>query len=369
MSEAIDGGRAGARVSLVPGAVQAVTVDGATFRVPFSACRLELGGASERMWFCRSPDRSVTIFSEAPGFADALSRAASRELGGEIERIRGAQRSAARSAALGWLLGLGIVAALLLAGFFAVRALGSGAVLALPTSVDRQLGELAIDNMTLEGEVVHDPVLTAAVDEIVARLGEHAEGEFAFDVRVVDAPVLNAFALPGGPIVVYTGLLRAATSPEQVAGVLAHEMAHVTRRHGMQRVAQSLGVVAAAQLFFGDVSGVAAIALSVLQEGAINSYSREHEHEADMTGVAMLHAAHIDPEGLASFFALLEAREGDTPAAIAWLGTHPQLASRVREVREKARTLGSSQVRPFSFDFAEVKRAAGGDGAAQAEGK
>jgi predicted Zn-dependent protease len=187
---------------------------------------------------------------------------------------------------------------------------------------------------------------------------------FSFHLKVVDAPIVNAYALPGGHMVVYTGLLKAADSPAQVAGVLAHEMSHVTRRHGMQRIAQSLGVIAAIQLVFGDVSGVAAVAVELLREGAINSYSREHEHEADMDGVKTLARAGADPKALAEFFAILQKREGDLPAALSWLGTHPNLSQRIADVKAAAAKEKVVQGAPLVADWQEVLRSLGkaGDG-------
>ncbi len=359
MSSVIEGGRAGARVTVEHAAVRAVTGDGAVFLVPYGACKLELGGASQRMWFCRTLDRSVTIFCEAPGFGQALRASGSRELGAQLEAISEQERKSTRGLWLWVGLGCGMLAAFVFALYLAFSALGKGVIGLVPTSVDEQIGTLALEHMPLEGSVSTDPVLTGAIEEMIARLSAQTDKSYEFSVRVVDAPVLNAFALPGGPIVVYTGLLRAAETPEQVAGVLAHEISHVTRRHGMQRIVQSLGVVAVVQLLFGDVSGVAAVAVQLLREGAINSYSRDHEREADMEGVKLLHEARVDPDGLAQFFALLETKQGKFPAAIAWLGTHPELATRVRDVRARKNELGSMQPVSFKFDWREVQRHAG----------
>ncbi len=80
-------------------------------------------------------------------------------------------------------------------------------------------------------------------------------------------------------MVVYAGLIRAARHRNSWPAYWRTEMAHVTRRHGMRRIAQLIGIVAGIQLLFGDVSGLAAVAVQVLQEGAVNSYSREQEHE------------------------------------------------------------------------------------------
>ena len=355
-SAVLEGGRAGARLSVRPDGVHATTAEGATFHLPYAQCQLELGGASGRMWFCRSPDRSLTLFSESRGFAEALRARSGGALGPALARIEGAARASSRRTALGWLVCLAVLAVIVLGGYYGVRGAGSAAIDFVPRAVDVQLGKLASEHLPTEGRPVDDPVVTGAVREVVDRLAAHTTRDFSFQVRVLEAPLVNAFALPGGYIVVYTGLVRAAESPEQLAGVLAHEMAHVTLRHGMRRIAQSVGVVAAIQLLLGDVSGLAAVAVELLREGALNSYSREQESEADSSGVRVLAAAGVDPRALADFFALLQRREPGLPAVIGWLGTHPDLGARVESVRREAARTKIVAPHPFSLRWAEVQQ-------------
>jgi len=358
-SAQIEGGRAGATVSLAAGAVVAVTPEGQFFRVPFADCQLEHGGASGRMWFCRTRDRAVTIFTEAPGFVEALSMAARRELGPELDRLLGLESASKRRGLWMWLVALSCIALLGVGGYLGLKQAGRASIKLLPRSVDKQLGDLARDNMNLGGPVLNDAVLTGAIDEMVRRLAKQGGQGFEFHVQVVDAPTVNAFALPGGAIVVYTGLLRSAQSPEQVAGVLAHEIAHVTRRHGMERIAQSVGLIACVQLLFGDVSGLAAVAVQVLQEGAINSYGRDQEHQADMDGVKTLARAGIDPGALADFFVILKKEEAGSINLPAFLATHPDLERRIHDVRSAARTSGFSRAKPFALSWPDVQKHAG----------
>jgi predicted Zn-dependent protease len=356
-STEVEGGRSGAEISFTNNAVIATTPEGQLFSVPFARAELELGGASGRMWFCRAPERKVTIFSEAPGFAEALKEAGARDLGTKVERLSERARRGTRRRLL---IGAGAAAALalLLAGaLLGLRHAGRISVQALPESIDKQVGALALEHVELGGPVSSDEVMQRAVRVAVARLDGALPGAFEFSPRVVESEAVNAFALPGGPIVVYTGLLREAESAEQLAGVLAHEMAHVTRRHGLERIAQSLGVVAAIQLLFGDVSGVMAVAVEVLRAGAVNSYSREQEHEADMDAVARMRKAGLDPGALADFFELLAKKEGQLPSVLRWLGTHPDLAQRVEDVRAKG--AGAPIARePLNVDWPEVQRRA-----------
>jgi predicted Zn-dependent protease len=364
-SAEVEGGRSGAEISFTSHAVVATTPEGQLFSVPFSRAELERGGASGRMWFCRAPERKLTIFSEAPGFAEALREAGRRELGNKLDSLVVEARRATRRR---WLIALGVSAglALLVLGLtLGLRQAGQVAVQALPEAIDKQLGVLALEHMDLGGPTSSDEVLQRAVRVALGRLERADPGPFEFSPRVVESATVNAFALPGGQIVVYTGLLREAESAEQLAGVLAHEMAHVTRRHGMQRIAQSLGVVAAVQLLFGDVSGVMAVAVELLREGAINSYSREQEHEADMDGVERMRWAGLDPRALADFFELLGKKEGQLPSVLRWLGTHPDLAQRVKDVRARAARGPAVARQPLNIDWPEVQRRAGKGAAGQ----
>jgi Zn-dependent protease with chaperone function len=354
----LEGGRSGASIALSGSAVEATTPEGQGFSVAFTEAELSLGGASGRMWFCRSRDRATTIFSEALGFADALRRTGQRDLVERLDAIETARRHGLRRY-LGLLgAGLLLLAGLVFGGLLLTRHAGGLALRALPLEADKQVGKLAIENMDLGGSKVRDKVLEDAVKVVLTRLSKAQGSSFRFEPRVVDSDKVNAFALPGGPIVVYTGLLREAESPEEFAGVLAHEMAHVTRRHGMQRIGQSLGVVALIQLLFGDVSGVMAVAVELLRAGTINSYGRDQEREADLDAVDRMRAAGLSPAALADFFARLQKEEGSLTIP-AWLGDHPDLEERVRAVRARAKALGSVTPKPLGLDWEEVRRHAG----------
>ena len=354
----LEGGRSGARLALTDHAVEATTPDGQQFSVPYAELELTLGGASGKMWFCRSRDRETTLFSEAAGFASALRQVGQRELLARLDAIDGERQHAQRRYLALLLTGALVLAGLVLGGFLLTRHAGGLALRALPIEADKQVGKLAIENMDVGGARMRDRVLEDAVKAVLARLSKAQASRFQFEPRVVDSSQVNAFALPGGPIVIYTGLLREAESADEFAGVLAHEMAHVTRRHGMQRIGQSLGVVALIQLLFGDVSGVMAVAVELLRAGTINSYGRDQEREADLDAVDRMRAAQLRPAALADFFERLRREQGSVTIP-AWLGDHPDLEERVRAVRKRAEALGKPQPKAFDFDWQEVRRHAG----------
>jgi predicted Zn-dependent protease len=191
---------------------------------------------------------------------------------------------------------------------------------------------------------------------MVTRLEPHSELEgLDFEVRVIDSPTVNAFCLPGGKMVVYTGLLRKAKNAEQVAGVLSHEMAHAIKRHGLQRLTESLGVVVAIEMMIGDVGGLVALGVELGKSAALTSYSRESETEADIVGARMMHAAGLDPEALAEFFEMLDKEGHDLPEAVAWLSTHPQHGVRVASIREERAGLGKQDYQPLAIDWDAVQ--------------
>ncbi len=136
-------------------------------------------------------------------------------------------------------------------------------------------------------------------------------------------------------------MLLAADSPEEVLGVLAHELAHVTRQHGVRGIVQGLGLYATVSLFLGDVSGVAAILVNNAPFLLTQKFSRDHEREADEVGFRSLEAAGIDPRGMISFFEKLRQEEAKLKAqvpggaaldALGFLSTHPATAERARHL-------------------------------------
>ena len=352
--DSIEGGRAGAEISIDTQSVVAKLQDGQRFSLRFQQLELEIGGASGRMVFCRNEDRSLTIFSEAKGFLSTLEHSGDLLTNQKVQQVKKSSRSNRRKSRRSILLGL-VVIALLGWGIFELVVYGArAAVTALPISVDQQIGEFAMDSMELQGPILKDEVVTAAIKSMIDRLQPHTSIRgFRYEVTIVEADIMNAFALPGGYLVVYTGLIRKADRPEQVAGVLAHEIAHVTKRHGLQRIGQTIGISGLAGLFAGDIGGLAVLA-ELLEFSTINKYSRDHETEADLEGVRMLLAAEIDPQGLAEFFEIMQHEQGGFPEALKWISTHPDHDSRINDINETLQASGNVSFKPISIDWQDV---------------
>ncbi len=355
-TDTLPDGRAGGEVELLPAGIAIRCPAGESFVIPYRECQVEMGGYHGKMIFCRNPDRSLTIFSGDPKFRRDLSLAAAGTLDeqlkmGHRQRRRESRRSMFYAAAF-----LIATVVFIVGGYFGIRGAAKTAVVALPTSIDVQIGNAAMKSMDLEGPRVNDKVVVGAIQKIVDRLTpEAAVTGMQFQVHVVDSPMVNAFALPGGNIVIYTGLIRSAETPEQVAAVLAHEMSHVTLRHGLQRIGQSLGVWAGLSLLIGDVSGLLGAGVDLFQTASINHYSREHENEADQEGVRMLDAADIDPAAMPQFFSIMVKEQGDLPGIFSWISTHPDEASRIAHVDAMIAKLPPHEYRPIDIDWGDVQ--------------
>lgn len=361
--ESIPNGRVGAHIRVSRGEIiaepmyAAPELDGGTlsFTIPIREVELDMGGASGKMVFCRTQDKSLTIFCEERGFSQALERESAGLLSDKLKSLKGSLRKDNRRFMF-W-VGVSFIACLVfcVVGYFSLLASARLAIYAMPTSIDEQIGKAAIQQMILN-RLPRDHQASKLVQQIVERLKPHAKyPEMDFQIYVVPNSEVNAFALPGGQMVVYTGLIENAESPEQIAGVIAHEMSHATLRHGLQQISQSLGIVAAVQLLIGDVGGLLAIGTQLAQQSVMTSYSRTAETEADLEGARMLYAAKLDPKAMADFFAKLKHEHGDIPGVISWLSTHPQHEDRIDAINRFTEKLTPIEFLPIDVDFNAIK--------------
>lgn len=228
----------------------------------------------------------------------------------------------------------------------ALLAVASGRVAALQlisVSDEIQLGRDTQVEVRRSVPEVSDPVVRAYVTEVGARLVQHAGGAaYPYSFSTADAREVNAFALPGGPIWIHRGILEIADDEAQVAGVLAHEIAHVAGRHTAKQVSRSVWASGALAVLatLGDDGGWrgAALALgsSIAAGAALLTYSRRDERAADREGVRILRAAGYDPRGLLEFMQRLDGDLQSTPGAMAqFFATHPAPRDRVRHLERE----------------------------------
>jgi Zn-dependent protease with chaperone function len=259
--------------------------------------------------------------------------------------LLGAQRRGTAVRSLGWiLLGGFILLPLVLLLLFVLNANRIAGWIAGRIHIDQELdiGRQAFEGMRPQLKLKDSGVAHEAVNAIGARLTKGSKYKYEF--HVAEDASLNAFAFPGGVIVVHTGLIEATTRPEELAGVLAHEVQHVELRHSIRGMVKDLGLRGLFAFATGDLGG------SLLGEAAVGltslKFSRDDESEADGAGFEALVAADIDPAGMASFFATMSRQAQDAPVAFA--STHPASADREAALRERSRAT-TKTFTPLSF--------------------
>ncbi|MBI3475906.1 MAG: M48 family metalloprotease [Acidobacteria bacterium] len=226
---------------------------------------------------------------------------------------------------------------------------------------DMQLGQESAAQVRKQMTVIQDPVLTAYVTRVGKRLmasREAQESGFPFTFEVVADPSINAFALPGGPMFINTGLLRAVDNEAQLAGVMGHEMSHVILRHGTNQASKrnlfQLGPALAAQLTNkGTLVGqLEQMGIGVFAGGVLLKFSRTAESEADLTGSHLMSESGYDPMEMARFFNKLNAQGGH---GLQFLSDHPNPANRERAIQQEARALPQKRYGSESGEFKRMK--------------
>ena len=251
----------------------------------------------------------------------------------QMAALRSSQRRTRIGHSIGWTaLALFLLFPLLVIGVFVWQAdrIAAAAASRVSIEAETQFGEQAFASMRGALTLQDSGPAYDAVTTLGERLTQGSKYRYRFHVAKDDA--INAFAVPGGIIVVHTGLIEATRRPEELAGVLAHEVQHVEQRHSLEAMVKEWGLRGLWAVLSGDLSGgligQAAVELTSL------SFSRGAEAEADDKGFDELIEAGIDPSGMADFFIVMSNQEGSvTPPP--FMSTHP--ASKDREAALRAR--------------------------------
>jgi predicted Zn-dependent protease len=200
------------------------------------------------------------------------------------------------------------------------------------------LGRQLAAEVDRESKLITDPVLNEFVNRVVQNIVLHSDSKVPFTVKVVDADDVNAFALPGGFLYVNRGLLEAADNEAEVAGVLAHEIAHVAARHGVEQASKGtlMNYASIPLIFLGGIGGYAIQqAMGLALPLTFLKFSRGAEKEADRLGAQYMWAAGYDPKALSTFFEKLQAKDKKKPGTLSKLfSTHPYTGDRITEVEK-----------------------------------
>jgi predicted Zn-dependent protease len=210
-------------------------------------------------------------------------------------------------------------------------------------SLEREmaLGKSLAQEIERSSKLIDDPVVSEYVNRVGQNLVRNSDAKVPFTIKVIDSDVVNAFALPGGFFYVHSGLILRADTEAELAGVMAHEIAHVAARHGTKDATK------------GQVAQIAMIPLILLGPGGWAGYgiyeglnfaipmsflkfSREHEFEADYLGLQYMYAAGYDPNAFVTFFEKVEAEEKRQPGTVPkFFSTHPPTPERVVAIQKE----------------------------------
>jgi predicted Zn-dependent protease len=200
------------------------------------------------------------------------------------------------------------------------------------------LGRQIAAQVDQQAKFIDDPVITEYVNRVGQNIALHSDAKIPFTIKVLDSDDVNAFALPGGFLYVNKGVIVAADTEAELAGVMAHEIAHVAARHGVEQASNAtLANYAMIPLIFMS-GGLGAIAYNAAQIGvplAFLKFGRGAEGEADKLGAQYMWAAGYDPHYFMTFFEKLDKKEKNKPGTLSKLfGTHPPTGDRAVKVRD-----------------------------------
>lgn len=213
---------------------------------------------------------------------------------------------------------------------------------------EKKLGDLLWDAYKNNEVIIEDETLTDSINSFKERIcNTNNILADSIHVYIIQKDEVNAFALPNNRIVIYTGLIKACKNPEELSSVMAHELAHIQKKHVMKKLAKEVGIAVLATLAGG--SNGAGIIKEILKTLSSTAYDRTLEREADETGADYLCKAGISPTHMADFFFRL-AKEDKMPEVLDWISTHPDSKDRAAEILKKEKTMSCKTKAMMSND-------------------
>ena len=304
--------------------------------------RLERGGEFSEALLVSDTSFLTQLHQIAPELATRFHKPAHR-------------RRRARLVLIAALASMGVLAVLYLWGIPALAAFVASRV---PVSWEERLGRSIVTHLVPPAMRCTDKTRTRVIDEIITVLtASLPTSPFTIRVIVVNDSTINAFAVPGGYIVLYRGLLEKTQTAEELAGVLAHELQHIFKHHVTQALIQhvSTGLLLAA--ITGDTSRATAYGLESARLLGILRYSRQSEEEADAAGMRMLLESGIDPKGMIAFYELLTKSTSETSSILQYLSTHPSTGDRIKNLKSLVEQSQPKSVKLLKgYDWSNIKK-------------
>ena len=234
------------------------------------------------------------------------------------------------------------------------------------TETEMKMGKQYAMMVEQTARLIPDPVINEYVNRIGQNLVRNSDAKVPFTIKVIDSDEINAFALPGGFFYVNSGLILAADEEAELAGVMAHEIAHVAARHQMQQMTrlQYANMATIPLIFVGSwgVYQAASLAMNLALPITFMKFSRGFETEADYLGVQYMYKAGYDPQAFISFFEKIEAKDKKKPGTLAKaFASHPPTPDRIERTQQEIKRILPTQpqyiVSTSEFDSVKARLA------------
>jgi predicted Zn-dependent protease len=353
LSDKIKGGRSSGKIELSHQYLHFRSEDALSVQMPLSKLEMEQGGAGNRyVYFRHNSMPDVCIYTDSLDILKTDEIRLHAGLINQTKKIKTNRNVLNISIVIVLFLIIGLVSSAFLFRNQIVRSIAES----IPPSYETKVSESLLATTTAGKKMVNDSALLRQLAIITDLLTQQVEDTaFHFHFNIVEDPVLNAFALPGGEVVINSGLIEKSKTPEELAGVLAHEISHVTGRHHARNIIGSLSMSIIVSSFIGDVSTITA---QITKAGmSLNSlkYSRDFEREADNDGFNLLLKSKINPKGMIDFFETMKKEQGKLNMDnVDFLSTHPGTDERLENLRKK--NIQNDESKVISINFEQFKK-------------
>jgi predicted Zn-dependent protease len=234
----------------------------------------------------------------------------------------------------------GTIAFIIIAGVFftvGLDLLANAGTKLISLDMEKKLGSVVMDGMVANEQTAQDSAVIRVLEKCAAIVAgfDGPTNEVAYNISLIEnKDIVNAFALPGGYIVIYRGMMDKLENESELFGLLGHEVGHVALRHGVRRIIRSavLGIITS--ILVGDAGGVTSVLLENGNMLVSLSYDRQEELDADMFGLKAVERTDVDAQGIVTLFEKLQKAEGSSEW-LTFLSTHPDTEERLRVLRAK----------------------------------
>jgi Zn-dependent protease with chaperone function len=329
------------------------------FEFPVQNLAIELGGANNEFLIFQSPSQPlVSIFTRDRKILEDLKQF--KELQPVLQSLADQMRKSRKFLWISAILAVALIGSVVVFKDVWVKKVAHK----IPMSWEKKAGDQLFKGLSLQNKITPVSELKdKSFESLLSRI--KIPPEHFIEFHLSNSNELNAFAFPGGKIVINEGLIQKAKSAEEILGVTAHEIGHVVNRHILQNILKSSGLFLLVQTLLGDVTGIFAV---IADNGAFllsQKYSRDFEREADVWGWELLVQSNIDPKGMIDFFKKIRDQEkemmskipgGQVLEELSFLNTHPATEERITKLEEKYQALQLKQsFKPLDFDLKAVQ--------------